>query len=80
MQTAELVRSEGQRAMGKGEGRATTNRRSTQIIEPTDDEKAAAKAAWTFGRSFSKDSTALGVLAFALFFFIVFSLSNFPTF
>ena len=53
--------------------RATTNRRSAQILEPTDDEKAAAKAAWTFGRSFSKDSTALGVLAFALVFFIVFA-------
>ena len=60
--------------MGKGEGRATTNRRSAQIIEPADDEKAAAKAAWTFGRSFSKDSTALGVFAFALFFFIVFAI------
>ena len=56
-----------------GAGRATTNRRSAQILEPTDDEKAAAKAAWTFGRSFSKDSTALGVLAFALVFFIVFA-------
>ena len=57
-----------------GEGLAHTNRRSAQIVEPTDDEKAAAKAAWTFGRSFSKDSTALGVLAFALVFFIVFAI------
>ena len=56
-----------------GEGRATTNRRSAQVLEPTDDEKAAAKAAWTFGRSFVHDSTALGVLAFALVFFIVFA-------
>ena len=50
------------------------SRRSAQIVEPTEDEKAAAKAAWTFGRSFSKDSTALGVLAFALFFFLVFAI------
>ena len=57
-----------------GEGLAHTNRRSAQIVEPTDDEKAAAKAAWTFGRSFSKDSTALGVLAFALVFLIVFAI------
>ena len=45
--------------------RRRTSRRSAQIVEPTDDEKAAAKAAWTFGRSFVHDSTALGVLAFA---------------
>lgn len=57
-----------------GEGRATTNRRTAQILEPTDDEKAAAKAAQTFGRSFVHDSTALGVLAFALVFFIVFTI------
>ena len=42
-----------------------TNRASAQIVEPTDDERAAAKAAWTFGRSFAHDSTALGVVAFA---------------
>ena len=60
--------------MGEGKGCATANRRSVQIVEPTDDEKAAAKAAWTFGRSFSKDSTTLGVLAFALVFFIVFAI------
>ena len=53
--------------------RATMDRRSAQILEPTDDEKAAAKAAWTFGRSFVHDSAALGVLAFALVFFIVFA-------
>ena len=57
-----------------GEGRAHTNRRPAQIVEPTDDEKAAVKAARTFWRVFSKDSTALGVLAFALFFFIVFAI------
>ena len=58
--------------MGKGEGR--TSRRSAQIVGPTDEEKAAAKAARTFWRVFSKDSTALGVLAFALFFFLVFAI------
>ena len=44
-----------------------------QIAEPTDDEKAAAKAAQTFGSSYAHDGTALGVAAFALVFFIVFA-------
>ena len=55
--------------MGKGRGQSSQH--LTQIVEPTDDEKAAAKAAWTFGRSFAHDSTALGVAAFALVFLIV---------
>ncbi len=55
-----------------GEAQARTNQHSVQIVEPTDDEKAAAKAAWTFGRSFAHDSAALGVAAFALVFLIVF--------
>lgn len=50
------------------------NRASAQIVEPTDDEKAAAQAAWTFGRSYAHDSTALGVAAFAGVFFIVFAI------
>ena len=54
-----------------GDVRTDPNRASAQIVEPTDDEKAAAKAAWTFGRSFAHDSTALGVAAFALVFLIV---------
>lgn len=49
--------------MGRGQERSS--RRLAQIVEPTDDERAAAKAAWTFGRSFAHDSTALGVVAFA---------------
>lgn len=57
-----------------GEGRAHTNRHPARIVEPTDDEKAAVNAARTFGRVFAHDSTALGVLAFALFFFIVFAI------
>ena len=56
-----------------GEAQARANQRSRQIVEPTDDEKAAAKAAQTFGRSFAHDSAALGVVAFALVFFIVFA-------
>ena len=55
-----------------GEAQTRTNRRSRQIVEPTGDEKAAAKAARTFGRSYAHDSTALGVAAFALVFLIVF--------
>ena len=55
--------------MGRGQERSS--QRLAQIIEPTDDEKAAAKAAQTFGRSYAHDSTALGVAAFAGFFFIV---------
>ena len=57
-----------------GEGRVNSNHRPAQIVEPTDEEKAAAKAARTFGRVFSKDSAALGVAAFALFIFIVFAI------
>ena len=56
------------------EAQTRTNQRSRQIVEPTDDERAAAKAAWTFGRSFAHDSTALGVAAFALVFLIVFAI------
>lgn len=56
--------------MGRGQDRSS--QRLAQIVEPTDDEKAAAKAAWTFGRSFAHDSAALGVAAFALVFLIVF--------
>lgn len=55
-----------------GEGQLRPNGRATRAVEPTDDEKAAAKAAQTFGRSFAHDSTALGVAAFALVFLIVF--------
>ena len=55
--------------MGRGQERSS--QRLAQIIEPTDDEKAAAKAAQTFWRSYAHDSTALGVAAFAGFFFIV---------
>ena len=55
--------------MGRGQERSS--QRLAQIVEPTDDEKAAAKAARTFGRSYAHDSTALGVAAFAGFFFIV---------
>ena len=55
-----------------GEGQLRPNGRATRVVEPTDDEKAAAKAAQTFGRSFAHDSTALGVAAFALVFLIVF--------
>ncbi len=55
-----------------GDVRTDPNQASAQIVEPTDDEKAAAKAARTFGRSFAHDSTALGVSAFALVFLIVF--------
>ena len=57
-----------------GVTQARVNQLSRQIIEPTDDEKAAAKAARTFGRSYAHDSTALGVAAFAGFFFIVFAI------
>ena len=57
-----------------GEAQTRTNRRPRQIVEPTDDEKAAAKAAQTFGRSYAHDSTALGVASFALVFLIVFAI------
>ena len=55
------------------EGQEQSSQHLDQIVEPTDDEKAAAKAAWTFGRSFAHDSAALGVAAFALVFIIVFA-------
>ncbi len=55
-------------------GQEQSSQRLTQIVEPTDDEKAAAQAAWTFGRSYAHDSTALGVAAFAGVFFIVFAI------
>ena len=58
--------------MGRGQDRSS--QRLAQIVEPTDDEKAAAKAAQTFGRSYAHDSTALGVAAFALVFLIVFAI------
>lgn len=54
-----------------GEERARPSRRSMQIVEPTDDEKSAARAARTFGRSLAHDSTALGMAAFALVALIV---------
>ena len=54
-----------------GEGQLRPNGRATRVVEPTDDEKAAAKAAQTFGRSFAHDSTALGVAAFAGLFLVV---------
>ena len=54
-----------------GKGQEQSSRHLAQIVEPTDGEKAAAKAARTFGRSFAHDSTALGVAAFALVFLIV---------
>lgn len=57
-----------------GEEQLRPSGRSARIVEPTEDEKAAAKAARTFGRSFAHDSTALGVAAFAGFFFIVFAI------
>lgn len=55
-------------------GQERSSQRLAQIIEPTDDEKATAKAARTFGRSYAHDSTALGVAAFALVFLIVFAI------
>ena len=55
-------------------GQERSSQRLAQIIEPTDDEKAAAKAARTFGSSYAHDSTALGVAAFALVFLIVFAI------
>lgn len=58
--------------MGKGQERLRQH--PVQIVEPTDDEKAAAKAAQTFGRSYAHDSTALGVAAFAGVFLIVFAI------
>lgn len=60
-----------ERRKAMGEGQLRPNGRATRVVEPTDDEKAAAKAAQTFGRSFAHDSTALGVAAFAGFFLVV---------
>lgn len=60
--------------MEMSRGQERSSQRLAQIIEPTDDEKAAAKAARTFGRSYAHDSTALGVAAFALVFLIVFAI------
>ena len=57
-----------------GVTQARMNQLSRQIIEPTDDEKAAAKAAQTFERSYAHDSKAFGVAAFALVFLIVFAI------
>ncbi|NJE81203.1 hypothetical protein E0L17_07655 [Olsenella sp. SW781] len=57
-----------------GRGQEWSSQHLAQIVEPTDDEKAAARAAQTFGRSYAHDSTALGVAAFALVFFIVFAI------
>ncbi len=54
-----------------GKGQEQSSQHLAQIVEPTDDEKAAAKAARTFGCSFAHDSTALGVAAFALVFLVV---------
>ena len=60
--------------MEMSRGQERSSHRLAQIIEPTDDEKAAAEAARTFGRSYAHDSTALGVAAFALVFLIVFAI------
>ena len=60
--------------MEMSRGQERSSQRLAQIVEPTDDEKAAAKAAQTFGRSYAHDSTALGVAAFAGAFFIVFAI------
>lgn len=60
--------------MEMSRGQERSSHRLAQIVEPTDDEKAAARAAQTFGRSYAHDSTALAVAAFALFFLIVFAI------
>ena len=60
--------------MEMSRGQERSSQRLAQIIEPTDDEKAAAKAARTFGSSYAHDSTALGVAAFAGVFLIVFAI------
>ena len=52
-------------------GQERSSQSSAQIVEPTDEEKAAVEAARTFGRSFLHDSAALGTLAFAGLFFLV---------
>ena len=59
--------------MEMSRGQERSSQRLAQIVEPTDDEKAAAKAAQAFGRFYAHDSTALGVAAFALVFLIVFA-------
>lgn len=58
--------------MTMGRGQEQSSQHLAQIVEPTDDERAAAEEARTFGRSYAHDSTALGVAAFALVFLIVF--------
>ena len=60
--------------MEMSRGQERSSQHPAQIVEPTDDEKDAAKATQTFGRSYAHDSTALGVAAFALVFFIVFAI------
>lgn len=61
--------------MEMSRGQERSSQRLVQIVEPTDDEKAAAKAAQTFGRSYAQDSTACGVAVFAVVFFIVFAIT-----
>lgn len=60
--------------MEMSRGQERLRQHPVKIVEPTDDEKAAAEAARTFGRSYAHDSTALGVAAFALVFLIVFTI------
>lgn len=60
--------------MEMSRGQKRLRQHPVKIVEPTDDEKAAAEAARTFGRSYAHDSTALGVAAFALVFLIVFTI------
>ena len=60
--------------MEMSRGQERLRQHPVKIVEPTDDEKAAAEAARTFGRSYAHDSTALGVAAFALVFLIVFAI------
>lgn len=60
--------------MEMSRGQERLRQHPVKIVEPTDDEKAAAEAARTFGRSYAHDSTALGVAAFALVFLIIFTI------
>lgn len=60
--------------MEMSRGQERLRQHPVKIVEPTDDEKAAAEVARTFGRSYAHDSTALGVAAFALVFLIVFAI------
>lgn len=53
------------------EGRVLPDQGSTEVIEPTDGEKDAARAARTFWRSCAEDTTALGIAAFATVAFVV---------